>query len=101
MDTAKKVDSVNTFITTVAENKNKYSSRDYSAASSARRLQTILGFPTTRTLASILDNGLLPNCPITSKDLIAADDIFGPPIPALKGKTVRRTPAIFSIATKT
>ncbi|HEY9815832.1 MAG TPA: hypothetical protein V6D20_08555 [Candidatus Obscuribacterales bacterium] len=35
----------------------------------------------------------LKNCPITRKDIIAAEDIFGPDhLGSLKGKTVRRPP---------
>jgi hypothetical protein len=37
----------------------------------------------------IVDNNLLPNCPISWKDIIAAKDIFGPNLGSLKGKTTR------------
>lgn len=76
-------------VTTVDDKKSKYTTRDYSAALAARRLQNILGFPSTRTFLKVIDNKLLPNCPITKQDVIAAEDIFGP---ALKGKTTRRRP---------
>lgn len=33
-----------------------------------------------------------PNCPITKQDILAAEDIFGPAVAALKGKTTRRQP---------
>ena len=32
----------------------------------------------------------LPNCPVTKEDVRAADDIFGPNLGSLKGKTVWR-----------
>ena len=32
----------------------------------------------------------LANCPITQQDVLAADDIFGPNLGSLKGKTVHR-----------
>jgi hypothetical protein len=35
---------------------------------------------------------MLPNCPVTRSDIRAAEDIFGPNLGALKGKTVRTRP---------
>jgi Zinc knuckle len=59
MDTTKKA---TTLITTVDDKKSKYTNRDYSAALSARRLQNILGFPSTRSYIKIVENKLLrPN----------------------------------------
>jgi hypothetical protein len=37
-------------------------------------------------------NNLLPNCPVTKRDIMAAEDIYGPDIGILKGKTVRCSP---------
>ena len=42
--------------------------------------------------ANIVNHNLLPNCPVTQRDIMAAEDIFGPGIGSLKGKTVRRRP---------
>jgi hypothetical protein len=39
-----------------------------------------------------VDNKLLPNCPITREDILAAEHIFGPDVGSLKGKTVHRAP---------
>ena len=38
----------------------------------------------------IVHNKLLPNCPITCDDIVAAKHIFGPDIGSLKGNTVHR-----------
>jgi hypothetical protein len=39
-----------------------------------------------------VENRLLPNCPITKADILAAEQILGPDVGSLKRKTVRRTP---------
>jgi hypothetical protein len=77
-------------INTVADNKSSYTNRDYSRAVLARRIQKMIGRPSVRTFMKIIENNLLPNCPITPKDIVAAERIFGPDVGSLKGKTVRR-----------
>ncbi len=77
-------------INTVADNGTKYFQRDYSKAELTRKIQTIIGRPSTKTFLSIVDKNLLPNCPVTRADIIAAERIFGPDVGSLKGKTVRR-----------
>jgi hypothetical protein len=77
-------------VNTVADNGNKYSQRDYFKAELARKIQTIIGRPSTKTFLSIVDKNLLPNCPVTRADIITAEQIFGPDVGSLKGKTVRR-----------
>ncbi|KAI2491042.1 Reverse transcriptase (RNA-dependent DNA polymerase) [Fragilaria crotonensis] len=79
-------------INTVADNATKYSERDYSKAQLARSVQKIIGRPSTRTFISIIEKNLLPNCPVTRDDIIAAERIFGPDIGSLKGKTVQKRP---------
>jgi hypothetical protein len=79
------------FINTVADNKNKYTNRDYNRAVLARKIQTIIGRPNTRAYINIVENNLLKNCPVTRQDILAAEHIFGPDVGSLKGKTTRRT----------
>ena len=84
-----------TLVNTVADNQTRYNKRDYSQAVLARKIQGLIGRPSTRQYMSIVDSNLLPNCPVNRKDINAAEDIFGPDIGNLKGKTVRRpTPHI-------
>jgi hypothetical protein len=78
-------------VNTVEDNRIKYSQRDYSRAQLARKIQKIIGRPSTKTFLSIVDKHLLPNCPVTRDDIIAAERIFGPDVGSLKGKTVRKT----------
>ena len=79
-------------VNTVADNKSSYSNTDYLRALAARKLQIKIGNPTAREFIKIASRNLLPNCPITRDDIQAAEDIFGPDVGGLKGKTVRRPP---------
>jgi Reverse transcriptase (RNA-dependent DNA polymerase) len=77
-------------VNTVAENRSNYTNRDYQRALLARTIQQKIGRPSTRTFISIVENNLLPNCPITRDDIVAAEKILGPDVGSLKGKTVRK-----------
>lgn len=79
-------------VETVAANKSKYTQRDYSHAVLARKLQAIIGRPSLKQFKKILDTGLLPNCPLTSQDAMAAEYIFGKDLGSIKGKTTRQQP---------
>ena len=92
LDTNTKQDEV-ILVDTVKDNSAKYSQRDYAKAKLARKIQKIIGRPSTKTFLSIIDGNLLPNCPVTRADILAAERIFGPEVGSLKGKTVRKTPA--------
>ena len=65
---------------------------DYSRALLARNIQRTIGRPTTKSFLRYVDKNLLPNCPVTREDILAAEHIFGPDIGSLKGKTTRRKP---------
>ncbi len=90
MSTKEPRSSEQVLVTTVADKKSKYTNRDYSRAVVARKLQNMIGHPSLRTLLGIIDNNLLKNCPVTRTDVMAAEDLFGPNLGSLKGKTVRR-----------
>jgi Reverse transcriptase (RNA-dependent DNA polymerase) len=79
-------------LNTVAANKSKYTNADYERATVARKLQVIMGRPSTKELLRLVDNKLLKNCPVTREDIMAAEHIFGPDVGSLRGKTVRRAP---------
>ena len=79
-------------VTTVADNANGFSNADYAQAVLARKIQKIIGCPITHSFIHFLNNNLLPNCPVNCKDVLRAEQIFGPDIGSLKGKTVRRQP---------
>ena len=79
-------------INTVDKNKNKYRVKQYSNAYKARSIQDIIGHPSTADYIKYVEKGLIPNCPITKEDIIHAEDILGPNLGSLKGKTTRKTP---------
>jgi hypothetical protein len=85
-----------TLINTVEENKTLYTANEQARALLARRIQNMIGHPSTKDFKKIVSSGrMLPNCPITTRDIAAAEDIFGPSLACLKGKTVRRSsPAV-------
>lgn len=88
-DTASSSTSSAAMVTTVHEKMAKYSDRDVLAAKKARHLQDILGRPSTRDFIRMVSTNSLPNCPITVDDIRAAEDIFGPNLGSLIGKTTR------------
>ena len=67
-------------VTTVENNTNKYTVREYSYAKKARELQNIIGRPSKQDLINYVDKNLIPNCPVTRKDILRAEDIFRPGI---------------------
>jgi hypothetical protein len=76
-------------INTVAEKRSKYTRRAFEQAALARRIQNVVGRPSTRDFLKIVEGGMLRNCPVSRNDIMTAEDIFGPNLGSLKGKTVR------------
>ena len=79
-------------VTTVSENRSRYTNEDYLSAMRARQLQIQIGRPSTRDFIRIVTSNQLPNCPVTKADILAAEHIFGPDVGSIKGKTTRRRP---------
>ena len=79
-------------VNTVAQNKSKYSEEDYLKAKLARAIMIRIGRPALKRYIRIIEKKQLKNCPITIDDIKAAEDIFGPDVGSLKGKTTRTTP---------
>ena len=76
-------------VNTVAERVDKYSKRAIQGARTARRFQNIVMRPGKRDMMEIAITHLR-DCPVKRSDITAAEDIFGPNLGALKGKTVWR-----------
>ena len=79
-------------VNTVRDNKKNVTNNDYLRALRARELQVMIGRPSDKDLVKILKTNSLPNCPVTPRDVIFANKLFGPDVGALKGKTARRGP---------
>ena len=74
-------------VNTVKENKKNYTNNDYLRALRARKLQIMVGQPSTTTFVDLLKRNGIANCPVTLADIEAAEHIFGLDIGSLKGKT--------------
>ena len=73
----------------VKEKKKGYTDRDIKRANSVRRFQNITCQPLNRILHAVY-NTILHNLTILREDVGMAEDIYGPSIPHLKWKTMRR-----------
>ena len=81
------VDGILSFVTTVHGQGDRYTRRAYEHAQGPQCLQNIIMRPASHHMSDIAISHLR-NCPITKEDVQAADDIFGPNLGSLKGKTV-------------
>jgi hypothetical protein len=79
-----------TVLVNMAEKQGRYTARAYKMAKLAQRIQDVIGRPSTRDYIKIVEGGMLQHCPVSRSDIMAAEDIFGPNLGSLKGKTVRR-----------
>ena len=77
------------FITTVSDRADKYTHCAIQRARVAQRFQNIIMRPGARQLMDVAVSHL-KGCPVTKADVQAAEDIYGPNLGALKGKTVAR-----------
>jgi hypothetical protein len=61
---------------TVDRNKSKYSVRQYSNIKKAYALQDVVGRPSTEDFIKYIKGNVIPNCNITRKDILRAEDIL-------------------------
>jgi hypothetical protein len=55
----------------------------------ARTIQKRIGRPSTKRYIELANADRILNCDVTAQDILNAEDIFGPDVGSLKGKTVR------------
>ncbi len=76
-------------VNTVRGHFEGYTRHDVKRAREARRIQGMIANPTEREFAGMVREKLLTNCPITVHDVENANQIFGPDLANLRGKTTR------------
>jgi hypothetical protein len=94
-----KNNTANVMINTVGSIKNKYTVKEYANACKAHFIQDIIGRPDTKDYIEYVEKGLNLNCPITKRDILRTEDIQGPNLGSLKGKTMQKTPERVTINT--
>ena len=72
----------------------KYTKRQIKRAGRARVTYRTLGSLTVENFKNVLKQNLIKNCPVTIKDVEIAEDIFGPDISTLKGRSTRKKPPV-------
>ncbi|MGK3748690.1 MAG: hypothetical protein ACI8RD_000982, partial [Bacillariaceae sp.] len=77
-------------IQTVKDEEAKHSNIDYARAKAVRKLQEVLACPSDYDLANAVEHNIIGNNPFTRRDVRLAKSIYGPDVPALKGKTVKQ-----------
>ena len=87
-----KVEHATALVQTVANNASRYNKSDYLKAVQARKLQRMIGRPTTKTILGYIKNKIISNCPVTRSKILAVEVVFGPDVGTLKGKTTRSKP---------
>lgn len=82
-------------VATVAENKLKFTKRQVRDAEKALELRKRLGFPSSRAMIEMYQNGGIADTSVTIHDILRADKIFGPSIAEVQGKSVnKKTPHV-------
>jgi len=79
-----------TFTVTVEERMNKYSRREIDRAEQARELQRKFYYLSDGSLEDLVRRGKIKNVTISARDIAVANDIWGPSLGVLKGKSTSK-----------
>jgi hypothetical protein len=79
-------------VQTVEDNMAFYTSRQIERAKRARDLLHTLGCPSIADLKKIIKMNSIKDCPVTLDDINLAENIYGPDVASLKGKSTRPRP---------
>jgi len=80
------------FVNTVEDNENNFTSRQISLAKQALELYRKLGRPSETDFIRYLDSNFIRNCPFSSEDAKRAFHIYGKDPAFIQGKTKRQKP---------
>jgi hypothetical protein len=83
------IDRAVVMVNTVGHNREGFTNRAYNKAKQARRAIGIVGYPSEKDFRNMVSSNMITNCPVTPTDINAANNICGPNIASIKGKTVR------------
>jgi len=86
-----KGDVTHVLVNTVNKSFIKCTVKQYSDACKARSILDIIGRPITKDYIDYVERDLLPQCYINREDNMHAEDILGPNLGLLKGKTKHKT----------
>ena len=78
-------------VETVLENELMYNKKEIETAKLAKLLTRRMGYPSAYKLITMIERGVLNNCPVTAKDVIRALKIYGIDVFYLKGKENHRS----------
>ncbi len=74
----------------ITERLRLFSPAEQNRAIEAKQLIRALGYPSPRSVISMIRHGLIRNCPVNSRDIVNALEIYGPDLATLRGKTHHR-----------
>jgi hypothetical protein len=75
----------------VEENHDGYTWRELAKAKETRWAMGVAGYPSQKDFKNMVRLNIVRNCPVMPNDINTADNIFGPNVASLKGKTIRNT----------
>ena len=93
---AKSIGDEHALIETERENMSKYTKREVEGAQKARGMLARMGFPPVSQAIEIATRGV--NFSVTARDFDIAQDIWGPDIASLKGKTKKHSSVVADIS---
>jgi hypothetical protein len=79
-------------INTVSCNFKNYTKRQIDGAQRARTLYATLRYPSIKDFKWVIQSNQIKNCPVAVQDVVAANQIWGKNIAAIKGKAVHQKP---------
>jgi hypothetical protein len=78
-------------VNTVENNHEGYTDSADGAAKQARRALGMVSYPSEKDFKHMVSSNIIRNCPVTTRYITAANNIFDPIVASMKGKTVRAT----------